>query len=419
LLPAGFKNVLNQEKKRSWLVWAIGLILGVLVLAAFMSMRKDPLTVRFAKAERGEIRSVVSTNGKVEPIQNFESHAPAATTIRKIFVKEGDHVKKGQLLMQLDDADARAQAARALAQLKAAQSDISAVERGGSQEEALTLQNQKIKAQAEKDAAQRNLDALRRLQQKGAAAAGEVNAAENALQRAEADLKLIEQKQTARYSQPEVAKVQAQSGEAQAAYAAAQDMLSKSTIRAPFSGVVFAIPVRQGAYVNPGDLLLQEADLSQVLVRAFVDEPDVGRLERGQPIELAWDAVPGRIWHGSINTVPAAVKLLGTRNVGETTCIVDNADGRLLPNVNVSVTIVTTEQHNVLIIPREALRMDNGKPYVYTLVDGELRKRWINTSLSNMTSVEVTSGLDAGSLVALNAVNSWPLREGLKAKVAQ
>jgi HlyD family secretion protein len=412
-------NTSNLNNKRRWLIWIVGVAIAVLLLGAFVSMRKDTVSVRVARVEQGKIRSVVSTNGKVEPLQSFEAHAPVATSVKRVLVKEGDRVKKGQLLMQLDDADARAQSARALAQLRAAQSDMNAVERGGSQEEILTRDSQLAKAQTERDTAQRNLEALRRLQEKGAASVGEVRDAENALQRADADLKLIEQKQKGRFSKPEIDKVDAQKSEAQATYNAAQETLAKSNIRAPFDGVVYALPVRSGAYVQPGDLLLQEADLSKVLVRAFVDEPDVGRLSSGQPIELTWDAVPGRIWRGTLNSVPAAVKLRGTRNVGETTIIVDNKDGRLLPNVNVGVTIVTTEHDNVLIIPREALHLDDNKPYVYQIVDGELKRHPIETSVSNLTNVEVTSGLTAGSMVALSATNSWPLRDGLKAKVAQ
>jgi HlyD family secretion protein len=412
-------NNTHPTNKHRWLLWTVGIVAAVLLLGAFVSMRKDTVIVRVARVERGNIRSAVSTNGKVEPVQSFEAHAPVATTVKRVLIKEGDRVKKGQLLMQLDDADARAQAARALAQLRAAQSDMSAIERGGSQEEVLTLDSQLVKARTERDTARRNLDALRRLQEKGAASAGEVRDAENALQRADADLKLIEQKQKGRFSRPEIEKVEAQRSEAQAAYDAAQDTLAKSNLRAPFDGLVYSIPVRAGTYVQPGDLLLQEADLSKVLVRAFVDEPDVGRLSQGQPIELTWDAVPGRIWQGTLTTVPAAVKLRGTRNVGETTIIVDNKDGRLLPNVNVGVTIITTEHDNVLIIPREALHIDDNKAYVYQIVDGELRRHPIETSVSNLTNVEVTSGLTAGSVVALNATNGWPLREGLKAKGAQ
>ena len=86
--------------------------------------------------------------------------------------------------------------------------------------------------------------------------------------------------------------------EAQSAYAAAENILRQLNIRAPFDGIVYSLPVHQGSYVNPGDLVLQEADLSKVLVRAYVDEPDVGRLARGQPIELTgtrFRAGPGRV----------------------------------------------------------------------------------------------------------------------------
>ena len=408
-----------QARKNRWVVWTIGIAIAVVLLGAFASMRKDAVAVRVARVERGNIRSVISTNGKVEPLQSFEAHAPAGTTVRRLLVKEGDRVKKGQLLMQLDDADARAQAARALAQLRAAQSDVSAIERGGSQEEVLTRESQLVKARTERDTAQRNLDALRRLQEKGAASAGEVRDAENALQRADAEMKLIDQKEKGRFSKPEIDKVNAQRSEAQAAYDAAEDTLAKSNIRAPFDGVVYSIPVRQGAYVQPGELLLQEADLSKALIRAFVDEPDVGRLVPGQPIELTWDAVPGRIWLGTITTIPAAVKLRGTRNVGETTIVVDNKDGRLLPNVNVGVTIIATQHDHVLVIPREALHVDEVKPYVYQIVDDELKRRPVETGVSNLTNVEVAGGLPEGATVALSAVNGWPLRDGLKTKAVQ
>ncbi|PYX69906.1 MAG: efflux transporter periplasmic adaptor subunit, partial [Acidobacteria bacterium] len=372
---------------------------------------------RAAIVERGTIRSVVSTNGRVEPLQNLEAHAPVPATVKRVLVKEGDQVKKGQLLLQLDDADARTQAARAVAQLKAAQADVNAIQRGGSQEEVLTLDAQLIKARTERDAAARNLDALRRLQQKGAASVGEVKQAEAKLQSAEADLQLLQQKQRDRYSGPEIAKFVAQKSQAQAAYDAAQEVLQKSNVRAPFDGIVYWLPVRQGVYVQAGDLLLQEADLSKVLVRAFVDEPDLGRLAPGQKIEVTWDAVPGRVWYGSVNGIPSTVKLRGTRNVGETTCIVENKDFKLLPNVNVGVTIVTAEEQGVVMVPREAVRLDDSKPYVFQIVDNELRRRDVETSVSNLTQVEITKGIPEKAVVAVGSINAKPLREGLPVKV--
>ena len=401
------------------LVWTLGLILGVIILASFMS-RDDSVPVRAASVDRSTVRSVITTNGKVEPAKEFQAHAPVGTTVKRVLVKEGDHVEKGQLLVALDDAEARSQAAHALAQVRAAQADLGAVRKGGVQEELLTTQAELVKARGARDTAQRNYDALQRLLQKGAAAPGEVTQAESQLASANAEVKLLEEKQKDRYSQAEIARVEAQEHDAEAGYEAAQDVLRQLNVTAPFDGEVYALPVRQGAYVNPGDLVLQEADLSKVVVRTFVDEPDVGRLAPGEKIELTWDAMPGRIWNGAVTTVPAEVKLRGTRNVGEITCTVDNSDLKLLPNVNVGVTIVTGEHRGVLTVPREAIRQDDGQVFVYEIGNNNvLQRRNINIAISTLTRVEVASGIEEHALVALGSVNSKPLHNGLPVRVVQ
>src|SRR5258708_3656436 len=349
--------------RSGWIFTALGAILAVVILASFMS-RDDSVPVTTAKVSRASIRSATSTNGKVEPVLNFEAHAPVGTTVKRVLVKEGDHVRKGQLLVELDAASARSQAAQALAQVRAAEADMSALGQGGTHEEVLTLQAQLVKARGDYAAAQRNLDALKKLQQSGSASAGEVLTAQNQMDAAAAQVKLLESRQKERYSHPEVVRVQAAQSQAQSAYQAAEDVLNQLVIRAPFSGVLYSLPVKQGMYVNPGDLVLQEADLSKVLVRAFVDEPDIARLVPGDRIEVTWDAMPGRTWIGAVSAIPAEVKLRGTRNIGETTCVVDNRDYKLLPNINVGVTVVTTEHANVLTIPPEALRHDDTVPYV-------------------------------------------------------
>ena len=392
------------------------MVVAVVLLASFES--RDPsVPVSAATVTRSTIRSVISTNGKVEPVRNFEAHAPVGTTVKRILVKEGDHVKKGQLLVELDAANARSQAAQAMAQVRASEADVSAQEHGGTQEETLTLQAQLVKARADRDTAQRNLEALTHLQQSGAASPGEVRVAQSQFASADAEVKLLESKKTQRYSKPEVARVQAEQSQARTAYGAAEDILSQLVIHAPFSGIVYSVPVRTGTYLNPGDLILQEADLSQVLVRSFVDEPDVARLSPGQRIEVAWDAMPGRVWTGSVTAIPAVVKLHGTRNVGETTCIVANPDYKLLPNINVGVTIVTAQHENALAVPREALRQDDGTPYVYQIIDNQLLRRNVQTSISNLTQAEISSGVSEGALVALGSTNSKPLHDRLTVRV--
>ena len=389
----------------------------ILILVLYSYFHQTPLKVHAVTVQRGPIRSQISTNGKVEPVQNFESHAPIATTVRRLLVKEGDRVRKGQLLLDLDNDDIRAQAARAQAQIKAAQANLAATKNSGTQEEILTLNAQLAKTRAARDTAQRNLDSLKRLQQQGAASEGEVRQAETTLQTTQADLNLLEQKQKGRYSPPEVASTEAQAAQAQAAYESAQSALGKSSVRAPFDGIVYSLPVKLGAFVQAGDMLLQVADLSHVLVRAFVDEPDVGRLQMGQKVEVTWDAVPGRVWTGAVNSVPSTVKRSGNRNVGETTCLIDNKDLRLLPNINVGVTIVVAAHNNVLTLQRDALHIDDNKAYVFRIVDNRLKRQAIEFSLQNLTRVEITSGLSEGDAVAMPAEETKPLTDGAPVKV--
>ncbi len=405
-------------ERHRWLIWTIGIVAAVVLFASFGS-RDKTVPVRAATVGRSKVRSVISSNGKIEPIQNFEAHAPIGTTVKRVLVKEGDHVKKGQLLAVLNDAEALSQASRALAQVRGAEADIHALETGGTREEVLTVESELAKARTARDTAQRNLEALRRLQQNGAASPGEVKAAADQLASATADVQLLEQKQKDRYSKPEAARVQAQGTQAQSAYAAAENILSQLSVRAPFDGVVYSLPVREGNYLNPGDLVLQEADLSKVRVRAFVDEPDVARLSPGEKIEVTWDAMPDRVWESSVGTLPSTLKLHGSRNVGETTAILDNRDYKLLPNVNVGVTIITAEHTSALTVPREAIRQDDEKPYVFQIVDNQLQRRDVEISIANLTQVEVTGGIQENALVALASTNSKPLRSGLSVKVIQ
>src|SRR5215470_18456634 len=128
----------NSEQKR-----LLGLIAAVLaavvIFSGWMKLRNgNSVTVRAETVSSQEIASAISTNGKIEPVNNFEAHAPAPAVVKRVLVNEGDRVKAGQLLVQLDDVDARAQAAKALALLRGAEADLQAVKSGGTHEELLT-----------------------------------------------------------------------------------------------------------------------------------------------------------------------------------------------------------------------------------------------------------------------------------------
>ena len=246
-----------------------------------------------------------------------------------------------------------------------------------------------------------------------------MNAAQTRLHVADAEVQLLEQKLKDRFSPQEIGHVEAQQAEARASLQAAQETLRNANIAAPREGMVYSLPVRQGSFVNTGDLLVQVADLHRVRVRAFIDEPEIGKLKPGQVVEVTWDALPGRVWRGTLETLPTTVVPHLTRMVGEVTCVIENSDLKLLPNTNVSVAVVTARQENALTVPREAIHQDADGQYVFQVVDGELRRRNVKTSVSNLTRVEVTSGLSDNAVLALGALNNMQsLHGGMTVKPA-
>jgi HlyD family secretion protein len=407
-----------MKNKRLMLV-LVGIAVAVILLAAFASLRGKEIPVRADRVQRADIAASITTNGKIQAVNNFEAHAPAPTTVKRVLVQQGDHVNPGQLLIQLDDADARAQAAKALANLRSAEAALNAVQGGGTKEEVLTTESELVKARGDLATARRNYDAMQSLEQRGAASPAEVQVALNRLNAAQAQVSLLEQKQTSRYSHPEIAKVVAQEQEARTAYSAAEELLRELNVRAPRAGMVYALPVRAGSYVQAGELLVQVADLSTVEVVAFVDEPDIGRLVSGEKVTLTWDALPGRSWQGAVTRVPTTVITRGARSVGEIACTVPNPGLQLLPNVNVNVNITTARHDNVLTIAREAIRQDDGQRYVYEISNGALHKRDVQTSISNPTRIEITQGVRDNTLIALNSLNGQALRDGMPVRVVQ
>ncbi|GGH12217.1 efflux RND transporter periplasmic adaptor subunit [Silvibacterium dinghuense] len=402
--------MVTKSKSRNtrwiWLATAIALLL---VFYGVHLATRTKVPIRVAEATRGELRSTISTNGKVEPQVNFEAHAPFPGVVKQLYVHEGEQVKAGQLLVDMDDSDARAHVAAALATLRGAQSGYSDTLAGGTQEERISMNSDLTKAQMDRDQAQRSLATLEKLQLTGAASANEVNDAKQRLASADQSLASLQQRKTDRYSAGDVGRSKSTLEEAQAGYAAALDSLNQAHVRAPFDGTVYSLPVSRTEYVQQGDRLLQMANLEKMQVRGYFDEPEIGKLQEGQPITISWDARPNEIWHGSVSRVPSTIITYGTRNVGEVLVTLSDADGNLLPATNVRITVTTANESNALYIPREALHTEAGQDYVYRVDKDILHRVVVTIGNLNLTQVEIRNGLKDGDTVALSSTNGQPL----------
>ena len=404
-----------KRKSRTGWIW-LAVIIGLAIVFYFVRIAtRSRVPVRVATVQRGELKSTIPTNGKVEPQVNFEWHAPYPGVVKALYAHEGEKVPKGKLLLTMDDANARARLAAALAGLKGAQASYNALLQGGTQQQRLSMQAELSKAEIDRDQSQSDLQALKQLQLTGAASASEVASAQQRLDAANLSLNNLQQRKTHSYSADDLSHAKAALADAQAGYAAARQTVDEANIRAPFAGTVYRIPVSQTEYVQQGDLLLQMADLSKMQVRAYFDEPEIGKLRVGQPVTIQWDAQPGKIWHGHIARIPSTIITYTTRNVGEVLVTIDDANNDLLPNTNVRVTALVANEKNVLNIPREALHTENGQPYVYVVRGGKLHRTTITVgnNLINLTQVGILSGLQEGQVVALGSTNGQPIGDGV------
>jgi len=411
----------QQVASRSHLriIWSAVAVALVLIFFGVRTATRSKLPIRAAAAERGELKSTISTNGKIEPQLNFEAHAPFPGVIKALYVHEGDKVPHGKLLLAMDDADARSKLATALAGLRGAQAACDAILKGGTQEERLSLRSEVAKAQVDNEQAQKSYVALQKLQLAGSASAAEVAAAKGRVDATSSALQVLEQRRTSRYDAGDLTHAKAALADAQAAYDAALQTVERANVRAPFAGSVYSLPASSTEFVQQGDRVLQMANLSKVQVRAYFDEPEIGKLQGGLPITIVWDAKPNERWHGHISHVPSTIISYGTRNVGEVLATIDDPDGSLLPSTNVTVTVTTGDRPNVLSVPREALHTESGKAFVYRISGDTLRRVPVQVGNINLTQVEILSGLQEGDRVALGTTNGQPIADGVPVTVIQ
>ena len=148
-------------------------------------------------------------------------------------------------------------------------------------------------------------------------------------------------------------------------------------------------------------MLADVADLRQVRVRAYIDEPELGQVQPNQGVVVTWDALPDRTWTGHTESVPKQVVARGARNVGELLCTISNPGMELIPNTSVDVRIDVNMAANALVVPRGAVQIEGAKRYVYRLDGNRLHRFEVRAGISNAAKIEILSGVQEGDTLAL------------------
>jgi HlyD family secretion protein len=375
--------------------------------------------VAVADVARENLSSVVSTNGKVEPVVPRSFRARYPTFVERVYSVEGQQVKRGQMLFALDDSEVQADLAQARADLATQEEALTVAKAGGHASQIAKAAADLQKAQASRDQLHRDNESLSKLVAEKAATPEELEQNRLQLTHAEADVQSSEKvKQTLdQQAQLDQGRVALLVEHARATVRDLEDRLESAHGTAPFVGTLYSLPIRQGDFVKAGDLLAELADLRQVRIRAFIDEPELGQIAVNQSVEILWDAHPERVWNGRTEVLPKQVVTRGTRSVGELICSVTNDRLDLLPNTTVDVRIHVSERPEALVVPRGAVSIEGNKRFVFRVEDNRLHRRFIKVGIANPTKIEVLSGLSEGDVVALPGDVS--LKENLRIRAVR
>jgi HlyD family secretion protein len=387
--------------RRLWIIVVAALVLTAILV--FISGRGGTARVAVTNVVRENLSSVVSSNGKVEPVTPISLRVSFPTFVTRVYAVEGQHVKRGQLLYVLDDAGLTADLAQSRADLNTEEEALRVAKSGGRADQIAKVAADLQKALAAREQLRRDNESLTKLVAQKAATPHEFEENRLALAQAEADVQSLEKAKQTYVSQAQL-DIERVTLLVEHARNQVHDLEQKSLSThgtAPADGTLYSLPIHQGDFVKEGDLLAEMADMHHVRVRAFIDEPELGQIDLNQAVEIFWDAHPDRVWAGRTEVVPKQVVAHGTRNVGELLCSVSNDRLDLIPNTTVDVRIHISERPNVLVIPRGALFIDGGKRYVYLVQDNRLHRRDIKVGIANPTMIEVLSGLQESDQVAL------------------
>jgi len=386
------------------------LLLALLVAAAAVVglgvlRRTAPPSVNFALVRRITLVSTLSTNGKVEPFEWQAMRAERAGILSRVAVRDGQAMTKGEVIATIADPSMQADIEAGKARVAEVRANLAALEAGGKPAELVDIESSLKQAQLQIEQEQKDAAALERLEKKQAATEAEVEAARQKVRQSQTEIQGLEQRRQALVGKTDVAAAKARLQDAQAALDLAQQRAAQGVVRAPMTGVIYGLAVRTGAFVNPGDLLANVGQLDRLRVRVYVDEPELGGVMEGQPVTITWQALPGKEWSGRVERKPSSIQPLGTRQVGEVICWIDNPGHDLIPGTNVDAVIRTAVVPNALVIPKEALRRDAQGTFVFRLDGDRIERRQVTTGTSSITEVQVAQGLAENDAVALPSDN--------------
>jgi HlyD family secretion protein len=439
------------KKWKIWLGIALLLIIGGAIFASVKMNQRGIVTVQTGKASLQDLSAIVTASGEIKPRTYINIGANAQGRIIDLLVKEGDRVRKNQVVARIESVQAEAEVQAQKASVSSAMADSAASEAGlkSMDDSILTQQAGVDRAKAELERAKIDYDRSAKLLNDKLIARQDYDAKKSAYDAQvaavrEAEARVTQMKSQRAQTAAQLAASQRRVTQIQANLNRVADMLAKHNATAPLDGVVTNLPVRVGETVVPGvqnsaaSTIMTIADMSLITAEVKVDETDIVNVKLDQVADITIDAIPNKTFKGHVieigNTailrstgVAASQSAVSSQEAKDFKVVValDNPPDEIRPGLSCTAKIVTATRQKALTIPIQALTVrqkgdlepvKEGAPKnqpaqlspaeekarkeelqgVFVVANGKAEFRKLETGITGATDIEVTSGLKDG-----------------------
>jgi HlyD family secretion protein len=462
--------------KRKWKVVIGVIVLAVIaggVVASVRWSQRDLVTVQTGKVDRADLTSIVTASGEIKPRTYINLGANAQGIIVELLVREGDRVRKGQIVARVENIQAKADVNAQRAGVASAEADSTASEVGVKvQDETIKTQAATVdRSKAELERAKINLDRTTQLVNQQLSPRQDLDKAKIDYESAaasvrEAEARLAQLQAQRAQTTAQLAVSQKRVAQAEANLTRFDDILAKHDVVAPIDGLVTYLPVRVGETVVPGiqnsaaSTVMTIADMSLITAELKVDETDIVNVALGQPADVTIDAIPNRTFHGKVieigNTALSrssglAVSQSTTSNQEakdfKVVIALENPPDEMRPGLSSTAKITTATRRDVVIIPMQALtvrqkgdledaakqnKQANQGPLdleaekarreeiqgVFVVNGDKADFRPVETGITGTTEIEVLKGLEPGDQIVIGGYRVIrTMRNGSRVKI--
>jgi len=382
----------------------LALIVAVIVGAVIKSNSESVVEVKTAEAKTMEYEDKVLATGKVEVLDSVDVAStltvPAKLTLK---VEEGDQVKKGQVIAELDVSEQKQQLADAEKALEAAESALA---------NAKKLKEEAAAAQKKLAAAQQKLETVQKLVAENKASPEELAAAQQEFAAAQQAQSAAEMK--AQFT--DISSLELQVEQARSAVDTARSAVEKGKIKSPIDGVVLQVFAKSGSYAQMGMPILTVGNPEQLQVVANLSEQDINGVKAGQEVEVRWAGAPEQVVKGKVNRIAPIVSApeMGQTETYIKVYITIDDGAALKPGATVDVVIYRVKPRKSLLIPNEAITEEGNTKSVFVVDNGTAKKVTVQTGHSNELYTEVNGGIKENTKVILEPKD---IKEGQKVRL--